>query len=93
MTDRRIFAILVASLSATLVLCVAGVIFLLATSNPVDDILKQAITGLITGLLGLFARQPASSDVQHVQVVNAPADPVPTTDLEPKPAARTRKRT
>lgn len=73
MTDRKIFSILVGALSATLLLCVGGVIVLLALGDPVDDILKQAITGLITGLLGLFARQPT----QQVEVINEARNPVP----------------
>ena len=76
MTDKRVFTVLVGALAATLLLCVAGVIVLLGIGKPVDDILKQAITGLITGLLGLFARTPAT-DTQSVRVVNAVGDPVP----------------
>ena len=77
MADRRTFAILIGALAATLVLCVVGVIVLIALERPVDDILKQAITGLITGLLGLFARTPASGESTPVHVVNSTEDAVP----------------
>ena len=77
--SRKVFDVLVYFLGAGLLLCIAGVIFLLATDHPVDDILKQAITGLVTGLLGLMVRAPASPDDDPMPVVvhNAPHDPVP----------------
>lgn len=80
MTDRKVFTILVGTLGAALLICVIGVIVLAATGHPVDDILKQAITGLITGLLGIFTRTPASSESTPVHVVNDTRDPVPTVE-------------
>lgn len=77
--SRRVFDVLVYFLGAALLLCIVGVIVLLAIGKPVDDILKQAITGLVTGLLGLMVRAPADTDdPEPVHVVNAgPAEAVP----------------
>ena len=77
MTDRRIFAILVGTLGFALLICVVGVITLAALGKPVDDILKQAITGLITGLLGIFTRTPASQESTPVHVTNQVAEAIP----------------
>lgn len=81
--SRKVFDVLVYFLGASLLLCIIGVIVLLAIGKPVDDILKQAITGLVTGLLGLMVRAPASpdDDPQPVHVVNAgPGEAVPVND-------------
>ena len=79
MTDRRIFAILVGTLGFALLVCVIGVITLAALGKPVDDILKQAITGLITGLLGIFTRTPTPAESTPVHVVNDERDSIPVT--------------
>lgn len=77
--SRKVFDVLVYFLGASLLLCIIGVIVLLAIGKPVDDILKQAITGLVTGLLGLMVRAPVDPDEpQAVNVVNrGPAEAVP----------------
>lgn len=93
--SRRVFDVLVYFLGLSLILCIAGVIFLLATDNPVDDILKQTITGLVTGLLGLMVRAPASpdDDPQPVHVVNAGiAEAVPVAEAPALPARKSAKK-
>ena len=72
--SRKVFDVLVYFLGAALLITIVGVIVLLAFGKPVDDILKQAITGLVTGLLGLMVRAPSSpdDDPMPVNVVNTP---------------------
>lgn len=76
--SRKVFDVLVYFLGSSLILCIVGVIVLLGLDKTVDDILKQAITGLTTGLLGLMVRAPASPDDEPVHVVNTPVPVDPT---------------
>lgn len=90
--SRKVFDVLIYFLGSALLLCIVGIIALLVLDKPVDDILKQATTGLITGLLGLMVRAPASPDdePQPVHVVNAgPAEAVPVAESPtPLPARK-----
>lgn len=74
--NRNVFNIVVYLLGAALLLSIIGVIFLNATDNPVDDILKQVIVGALTGIAGLLARNPG--EAQDVTVRNTPENPVVT---------------
>lgn len=68
--NQKMFNTIVIFLGISLLMCVGGVIVLSVTGNSVDDILKQAITGIITGLLGLMVRTPGG------QPDGTPDDPV-----------------
>lgn len=78
MSSRKVFDVLVYFLGGALLVCIVGVVALGVLQRPIDDILKQSITGLVTGLLGLMVRAPADvDDPQPVHVVNNRADAVP----------------
>ena len=93
--SRKVFDVLVYFLGAALLACIVGVIALGITGHAVDDILKQAITGLVTGLLGLMVRAPSSpdDDPQPVHVVNAGiAEAVPVAEAPALPARKAAKK-
>lgn len=61
--NKNAFTFVVLFLGVGLILCLGGVVYLNASGNSVDDILKQAITGIVTGLIGLLARTPEQPPV------------------------------
>ena len=78
--SRKMYDRLVSFLGIALLMCIAGIIILLVVDRSVDDILKQTTGMLVTGLLGLMVRAPASpdDDPTPVHVVNAgPTEAVP----------------
>lgn len=56
--------LVVCILGVALLLCLGGVVYLLANQQPVDDTLKITISAIIGGLLGLLA--PSREAVRSV---------------------------
>lgn len=78
--NNRVFQMVLLFLGLALILCIGGVIGLSIADKPVDDILKQGITGIVTGLIGLLVRSPLDpADTQNVNVTNKA---VPVTDAD-----------
>jgi len=76
--DRFPVRVVVLALGLVLVGSVAAITFLAFTQTPIPDALTQLSIGALTGTTALLARtQPATAT--EVQVMNTPADPVPTT--------------
>lgn len=71
MIDRSVFRLVVALVGGTLVLCVAGIVGLVAFDKTVPDILENVTVGALTGLVGLLAT--ARDDAPSEQ---GAADPV-----------------
>ena len=72
--SRKMYDRLVTFLGIALLMCIGGIIVLLAVGKPVDADLKTITGMLVTGLLGLMVRAPASADDEPmpVNVVNTP---------------------
>lgn len=87
--SRKVFDVLVYFLGGALLIDVLGIIALLGFDRPVDDILKQIATGLVTGLLGLMVRAPGDDDPMPVVIQE---QPISTEQIErPEPVKTTKK--
>jgi hypothetical protein len=58
--NEKLFMYVVIFLGVALLLCVGGIIFLVANDNSVPDILQNIASGVVAGLIGLLAtpKQP-----------------------------------
>lgn len=54
-TSEKMFGYVVMFLGVALLMCVAGIIYLVATDNTVPDILQNIASGIVAGLIGLLA--------------------------------------
>lgn len=90
-TFRLVVGGLVGALLLDLVLLGAIAIVGVVVGHQVDypGVLDDVYKSLVPGLLGLLINARNEEPVD-VKVTNAPASPVPTSDVEPKRKSRTR---
>lgn len=86
MTDRRIPLLVIIFLGVFALLGLAGTVWLIDHARDASNIaIVSGLTGTaLGGLAGILSSvRSGPPEVTPVTVVNAPADPVPTTDAGP----------
>lgn len=77
MTDKTTVNLVIVTLGIIAFVLCAGAIFLTFQEKSVPGELWTLAGGAVGAFSSLLARTSSSGDVQPVQVVNHPADPVP----------------
>lgn len=76
--NKDLFRLVILTLAASLLMCIAGFITLAVLERTIPDVLQGLALATLTGITGLLARHPEDNTVQDVTVRNTPANPVVT---------------